>query len=221
MLPRQASLRQSATKVKWSILAFNSVSKRVNLGSSKTCSSHAVAKAIVDIFNGYGHNCDQTKLIETLVKRFQPGQNCEYVINFRDVPFRFTFWTSSKSYSRTIDLSLKVQLQDKQPIAPHMTSQNLDLYNTRMIVVYEWNPNQTHAVYVKSFEQAKGNPGYIFHCINSWGPKEEYPDIESKNVIKLYYVSLYIDQNSVTHKEREIFSLSFLGNALSLNLETK
>ena len=181
-----------------------------------------MAKAIVDIFNGYGYNCDQSKIIATLVSKFQPGLNCEYVYNFEYVPFEFTFSTSSKSYARTIDLSLKVQLQDKQPITPLMTSQNLDSHNTRMIVVYKSNPNLTHAVYVESFDKAKGNPGYIFHCINSWGEKDKYPDIASKDVIKLYYVSLYIDQTSATNREREIFSLSFLGKyALSLNLETR
>ena len=195
----------------------------MNLGSSKTCSSHALAKAIVDIFHGYGYNCDQTKIIETLVSKFQPGLNCEYVYNFGYVPFEFTFWNDSKTYSRTIDLSLKVQLQDKQPFVPLMTSQNLDSFRTRMIAVYKSNQNSTpHAVYVRSFEKAKGNSGYIFHCINSWGAKDPYPDVASKDVIKLYYVSLYIDQNSVTNREWEIFSFSILGKyALSLNLETK
>ena len=128
-----------------------------------------MAKAIVDIFNGYGYNCDQSKIIETLIDKFQPDQNCEYVSNFEYVPFEFTFWKSSKSYSRTIDLSLKVQLQDKQPMNPLMTSQNLDSHNTRLIVVYKPDPNQIpHAVYVESFEKV-GNSDFMFHCINSWG----------------------------------------------------
>lgn len=155
------------------------------------------------------YNCDQSKIIETLIGKFQPEQNCQYVSNFEYVPFEFTFWTGSKIFSRTIDLRLKLQLQDKQPIVPLMTSQNLDSHNMRMIVVYESDPNKTLAVYVKSFEKAKGNSDFIFHCINSWGEKDPHPVIASKDVINLYYVSLYIDQNPVTNRFLEIFSVSF------------
>ena len=50
--------------------------------------------------------------------------------------------------------------------------------------------NGPHAVYVDSYEEGEG--GYVFHCINSWGPGQDpAPAVPCRDVLELHFISLY------------------------------
>ena len=51
-----------------------------------------------------------------------------------------------------------------------------------------------HAVYVNKVEKQQGKPGYLLHCLNSWGDANNpNPVIKNKDIVSLHYVSLFME----------------------------
>ena len=74
-----------------------------------------------------------------------------------------------------------------------MSPDMLQQHNTRMVAV--WNSSHGyHAVYVNKIEKQQGKPGYLLHCLNSWGDANNpNPVIENKDIVSLHYVSLFME----------------------------
>ena len=68
------------------------------------------------------------------------------------------------------------------------------------VIVYKSNGTSLHAVYVEKYKPAQQR----LRCINSWGSKDQNPDLTIKDVLKLYRVKCSaIDPQIQQHKKEE------------------
>ena len=78
-----------------------------------------------------------------------------------------------------------------------MTEDMLQQHHTRMVAVWRTglqSAHSYHAVFVNKIEKQQGKPGYLLHCLNSWGDvNNPNPVIENKDIVSLHYVSLFME----------------------------
>ena len=68
-----------------------------NQGNDATCASHAVGKAVVEILDGFGLDCDQTQVIENLIERMQPNKEALSIERFHLKPCDVVVWGKGQS----------------------------------------------------------------------------------------------------------------------------
>ena len=168
----------------------------------ETCSSHAVGKAVVELFNDYGYDCDQDDIIEQLEKNVQPDGKAEHVENFHEHSVVVRFWRRGmESMVQSVEVSFIVQSEDIKVdwVTPKLSMEQLKQHNVK-IVGCQKIPSATgtaharHAVYVREFSSNDGKNKYVlFECTNSWGMDENfdpYPQLKSyKEIYQLHYIS--------------------------------
>merc|ERR1712227_1138391 len=61
-------------------------------GSVPFCASHAVGKCVVDIIDGFGLDCDQDKVIQTLAEAVQSDGEAHHIQEFNDELIDVEVW---------------------------------------------------------------------------------------------------------------------------------
>ena len=166
-------------------------------GSMHTCSSHCLAKCVVDIMDGFGLDCDQNQVIQELIRRGQPDQEPEWICCFNKKPIFVEVWVKGQeSNKRLLSLSLLVQPTDYRGhrvtsnwTGPKMTPEMMKSHHTRMIACWKERPNFLHAIYVNTWTKTRNS--YDFDCINSHGEIDKFPQLKPNDISELYYISLY------------------------------
>ena len=122
-------------------------------GQDPTCASHAVGKAVVEVLNGFNLECNQDKIIDTLVNVVQPDKTCVQIQEFNHQQIDLEFWDKGSETSGFTEarITLLVQPEAVNNITwkePAMTLNQLnDNRNSRMIAVYQTGPKGTHQIH--------------------------------------------------------------------------
>ena len=163
-----------------------------------------MSKALTEILDLYGYDTDQEKIQNCCIQKVQPQKTRVYVDIFNKLPINIDIWRKGEDPATSahykIDVNILAQPESGIDLptwsGPKMSEAQLDQHHTRLVAIWrtgQGNAHDYHAVYVKKIE--KDNSGlYWFYCINSWGNKNDpNPKIENKDIVGLYYISLYRD----------------------------
>ena len=77
-----------------------------NQGKEETCASYSVGKAIVDIIDGFGYDCNQQAIVENLIKTVQPDKKRAYIEKFCSRSIDVSVWKKDVESSDNISGSL-------------------------------------------------------------------------------------------------------------------
>ena len=111
-------LKKKTMKVEYenNVPAPCGVAVNSNQGVAFTCSSHSVGKAIVEILNDFGLQCNQNKIIETLENTIHPDKDEGFHIEyFHFKPIVIEVWEEEDPQSKLpICLAIYVQTQKER-----------------------------------------------------------------------------------------------------------
>ena len=176
----------------------------VDQQDGETCASYSTGKATFSIIKGFNiETVDgmQQKIIDELIKIFQPNKTPIYIQDFHSAIPRTEFKEKAvairiEEKDHRIGFIIQAQTEDEvRENGPFLEGdqRDMDMYHLRIIAVYQKdNMEQPHAVYVKKVEGDK-DQGFTLTCINSWADhyKSLVPLVTGKDSIELYYVSIY------------------------------
>ena len=171
-----------------------------NQGSKLTCSSHALGKAVTEIFNGHHYECDQDDIIKQLEQNVQPEGHPQFLEKFIEKTAIVKFWRKGlESSSKSVEVRLIVQSEDvnRSWTGPKLKKEDLRKYNTSLVACgLVGTKREPHALYVDSclpIMHPSDKNCHQFSCINSWGEKKNpYPKLNSvSDVYQIHYVSLF------------------------------
>ena len=146
-------------------------------GEEPVCTSHAVGKCMVDILDGFGYDCSQEEIVESLKERVQPKHKAVRFEAFEGVGFDVSIWKrgTDSTITRKVPICLKIQRQPRVNIANWRGPVTSDLrkeHHLSVAGIWEYNPNarkeeeRYHAVYIDEFTK---NPGtryiHLLHFI--------------------------------------------------------
>ena len=127
---------------------------------SKTCTSHALANAVIEQLDADGLDVNHSHIVQTLIK-FCEGEEAVW-------PEKFHGWK---------DPIITMDEETKQHIAVTIkTVEKVDDFSPakKHVLVYEVGKD-LHTVFVKRQLKLKRK---AFECVNSWGHHDPYPIIE-------------------------------------------
>ena len=121
-----------------------------------TCAIHAVGKAVVEILDGFGLDCDQTQVVKNLIERVQPNKKAVSIERFHMKPCDVVVWRKGQSDDKKKkSLNLWIQRQEvgeQYWSGPKISDE--ERKENHMGLVGLWligdKTYKHHAVYVKS-----------------------------------------------------------------------
>ena len=178
-----------------------------NQGRKYTCSSHALGKAVTDIFDGFNYDCDQDDIIKRLENNVQPTGQAKFIENFTEKSVIVNFWKKGlESTRKCVEVHIITQREtvDSNWTGPKLRKEELKNHNMSLVACglvhvsssKSGKPQkEPHALYVDKchpVRDPKNKHRHQFTCINSWGLKDPFPQLKSVDeVYQLHYVSLY------------------------------
>ena len=150
------------------------------------------------ILDSYGLDCNQSQIIEALLKQVQPNEELEMIPVFiaafheKSIPVDISE-KNNPSKKSSITLKILVYPADHNGTvssgwSPELEKDKMKEYKVEMVVV-ERKPDQeaNHAMYLKDFEKKLGV--YTFLCINSQGENAGIT-LKQSEVAEVYYIQI-------------------------------
>ena len=167
-----------------------------NQESEKTCSSHAVGKAIVNIFDGFNYDTDQKEIIEFLKNTVQPKGKPAHLKDFMGKSVLVNFWrTGMQSSCQAVEVKVIIQTEtvNKNWNGPKLKKEDLKKQHMSMVATWDMGKRKHHAIYVDQCfpNDPRNKNSFIFECINSWGEKDKEPKLKTEDIYQLHYISLF------------------------------
>ena len=127
---------------------------------SRTCTSHALANAVIEQLDADGLDLNHSHVVQTLIK-FCKGDEAVWPHEFHDC--KDTIITMDEETKQHIAVTIKVvkKVDDFSPAEKHVLVYNLG--------------TGLHTVYVKRQLKLQQN---AYECVNSWGDNDPHPIIE-------------------------------------------
>ena len=155
-------------------------------GFSKTCSSHALGKAIVKIMDAGGFDVEQGDIIKTLQARVSSPANTSA---FDQMEVKI--YATEKETEMERDIVIKIVVEEITEDDLVMVQNDM----TALIICWEilnmWTGEENpHAIYVEKYDAASK----VFYCINSWGRFiKSKPKVHISAVSRIYSISLELE----------------------------
>ena len=128
-------------------------------GQKPVCASHAVGKAVVYILDVAGYDCDQKKIIDTLIQNVQPNETPTPIDEFHRQQVSIEVWKKEDTSKELISLKLWVQRQTEIDVknwtGPKITDKQRKVNHMGLVGIWK-RGIESHAVYIKRCRKLTG-----------------------------------------------------------------
>ena len=153
-------------------------------GSEPCCSSHALAKATVEILDKLGYDSNQEAIITTLTNQVESPANTD---TFNGVKIELEVTKKIDQEDCTLAVEIMVEKDVGQlPINKEDTEAMVIRWMYYEMREGKYTP---HDIYAKEYDEATEK----YNCVNSWGGGcEGYPQVHKSQVEAVYKISLKV-----------------------------
>ena len=163
-------------------------------GNKPVCASHSVAKAIVEIFDDYGYDCNQDKATNALLQAVQSDGKPRNPDEFDNKVILVEI--NKKGDTSIIRMKIHVKVQTEWAPAgnnytfnmiPTLQEEDLKKYQRKMVVRWAVHiPSEkvhaVHAIYARRYDAATG----VYSCVN----QHSLPEIHNSVIHAVDYISI-------------------------------
>ena len=128
-------------------------------GQKPVCASHAVGKAVVGILDDAHYDCDQEKVIKTLIQNVQPDQTPTPIDEFHRQQVPIEVWKKEDTSKKLVLLKLWVQRQTEIDVknwtGPKITDKQRKEIHMGLVGIWR-RGTKCHAVYIRRCRKLTG-----------------------------------------------------------------
>ena len=167
----------------------------------------------MDVLDGLQLDCDQDKVINTLIETVQPDKKPVPIDYFHRKPISVEVWKKNEHSKVSIPLRIWVQRQKdvdvKNWTGPLLEDKERQENSMGLVGIWNLGSDEYHAIYVtrcrrlergidenmtSSLSLNLPGVGFAFDFLNSWGKEQEEQHekiLLNSELTDLYYISLY------------------------------